>query len=138
MMAPRTSLSHAAFWSGRQHDLGINPEERLGLDRQVGEEILGIAINSAEPRDDACVGHARNTSDLLLVADGQIVRQAHVVADDQSPGTAGVQPEIHRRDYGLQDANQEDADRHRQHRAERADPILAKMLENKRCVLHIR
>src|SRR5258708_38246220 len=114
--------------------LRIHGQECLGLDREVREEIarLGEIAHAAEPDGNRDPLDTRDSSDLGPIGFGHPEGQADVVAGDEARRTGTFHLSTDGVNKSLQGTEEKDADRHRQYRAGRANPVTAQVTDDKR------
>ena len=121
---------------GRHAELRIDLQERLGLHRDVGEEVRGILVDAVEP---GLMRRHLDAGRLLqprLVGDRQRHDQAHLVNQDQPIEAGDVDAEAERRADRHQDAEQQERDEDRKQRERRAELPPPDVLPDERQELH--
>ena len=121
---------------GRHHELGIDLQERLGLDGDVREEVRRVLVDAAEPR---LVRRDLDALGLLqprLVRDRQRHDEADLVNQHQPIGAGDLDAERERIPDRHQDAEQHERDEDRQQRERRPELPPPDVLPDERKELH--
>ena len=121
---------------GRHLELGVDLQERLGIDGDVGEEVRRVLIDAVEPgvvRDQL---DARHRLQPRLVREGQRHDQAHLVDEHQPVESGDLDAERERVADRHQDAEQQERDEDRQQREGRAELAPPDVLPDERQEFH--
>ena len=121
---------------GRQPELGIDLQERFGLDGDVGEEVRGLLVDAVEPR---LVRGQLDAGRLLQPAQvrvGQRHDQADLVNENQPIETGDVDAQAEGGADRHQEPEEQERDENRQQRERRAELPPPDVLPDERQELH--